>query len=74
MSVFNDSLQASNKITYTQFCNSSSLVLEQPINKAVLKVIDLLGRETKELTNQPLFYIYDDGTVTKKIILEGDIF
>jgi pimeloyl-ACP methyl ester carboxylesterase len=74
LSVFNDSLQASNKITYTQFCNSSSLVLEQPINKAVLKVIDLLGRETKELTNQPLFYIYDDGTVEKKIILEGDIF
>ena len=74
MSVFNDSLQGSNRITYTQFCNSSSLVFEQPINKAVLKVIDLLGRETKELTNQPLFYIYDDGTVKKKIILEGDIF
>ena len=74
MSVFNDSLQASNKITYTQFCNSSFLVFEQPINKAVLKVIDLLGRETKELTNQPLFYIYDDGTFEKKIILEGDIF
>ncbi len=68
-SVFNDSLQASNRITHTQFCNSS-LVFEQPINKLVLKVIDLLGRETKELTNQPLFYIYDDGTVEKKIIIE----
>ena len=45
MSVFNDSLQGSNRITYTQFCNSSSLVFEQPINKAVLKVIDLLENE-----------------------------
>jgi hypothetical protein len=29
-----------------------------------------LGRETKEKKNEPLFYIYDDGTVEKKIILE----
>ena len=68
-SVFNDSLQASNRITYTQFCSSSSL-FEQPNNKAVHKVIDLLGRETKELTNQPLLYIYDDGTVEKRIVIE----
>ena len=37
--------------------------------KELLKVTDLLGRETKQ-TNQPLFYIYDDGAVEKKIILE----
>ena len=34
------------------------------------KKIDFFGRETKGKTNQPLFYIYDDGTVEKKIILE----
>ena len=38
-------------------------------NKELLKVTDLLGRETKQ-TNQPLFYIYDDGTIEKKIIIE----
>ena len=38
-------------------------------NKELLKVTDLLGRETKE-TNQPLFYIYDDGTVEKRIVIE----
>ena len=38
-------------------------------NKEVLKVTDLFGRETKQ-TNQPLFYIYDDGTVEKKLIIE----
>ena len=37
--------------------------------KKLLKIIDILGRKTKE-TNQPLFYIYDDGTVEKKIIIE----
>jgi hypothetical protein len=29
-----------------------------------------LGRESKDLKSQPLFYIYDDGTVEKKIIIE----
>ena len=38
-------------------------------NKKLIKILDILGRETKE-TNQPLFYIYDDGTVEKRIIIE----
>ena len=39
------------------------------IKKELLKVTDLLGRETKR-TNQPLFYIYNDGTVEKRIVIE----
>ena len=38
-------------------------------DRGLLKVTDLLGRETKQ-TNQPLFYIYDDGTVEKRIVIE----
>jgi hypothetical protein len=38
-------------------------------NRKLEKVVDVLGRETKQ-TNQPLFYIYDDGTVEKKMIIE----
>ena len=38
-------------------------------NKELLKITDLFGRETKQ-TNQLLFYIYDDGTVEKKLIIE----
>ena len=41
-----------------------------PNNNQLTKIVDLLGRESKDLKNQPLFYIYDDGTVEKKIILE----
>ena len=45
-------------------------IQEHTTNKELLKVTDLLGRETKGKTNQPLFYIYDDGTVEKRIIIE----
>ncbi|MDG2264171.1 MAG: hypothetical protein P8L19_03865, partial [Flavobacteriales bacterium] len=44
-------------------------IQEQYSNKELLKASDLLGRETKK-TNQLLFYIYDDGTVEKKIIID----
>jgi len=37
--------------------------------KELVKVIDLFGRESKD-KNQLLFYIYDDGTVEKRIIIE----
>ena len=37
--------------------------------RILLKITDLIGRETKQ-TNQPLFFIYDDGTVEKKLIIE----
>ena len=41
-----------------------------PNNKQLIKITDLLGRESEDLKNQPLFYIYNDGTVEKKIIIE----
>ena len=46
-----------------------SAIQEHTTNKELLKVTDLLGRETKQ-TNQPLFYLYDDGTVEKRIVIE----
>ena len=38
-----------------------------PIKKELIMITDLLGRPTKENTNQLLFYIYNDGTVEKKL-------
>jgi hypothetical protein len=35
-----------------------------------LRTIDVLGRKTKGTKNEPLFYIYDDGTVEKRITIE----
>ena len=48
---------------------SGTAIEEQTTNKALLKITDLLGRETKA-TNQLLFYIYNDGTVEKKVVIE----
>ena len=53
---------------FSNNCNATA-IQEHAINKKILKVTNLLGRETKQ-TNQPLFYIYNDGTVEKKIIIE----
>ena len=46
---------------------SDNIIIE---NKEIIKVVDILGRETKEKENELLFYIYDDGTVEKRIIME----
>ena len=35
----------------------------------LVKVIDYLGRESKEI-NRPLIYIYDDGSVEQKVVFE----
>ena len=36
----------------------------------IIKITDILGRETKRKKNELFFYIYNDGTVEKKIIIE----
>ena len=54
---------------YSTNCSGVTFISEYTTNKELLKVIDLLGRETKQ-TNQLLLYIYNDGTVVKKIIIE----
>tara|TARA_B110000196_G_scaffold309614_1_gene311453 strand:- start:129 stop:1061 length:933 start_codon:yes stop_codon:yes gene_type:complete len=51
-------------------CSTTEIVEFDNINKTLLKIIDVLGRETKGTKNQPLLYLYDDGTVEKKIIFE----
>jgi hypothetical protein len=51
------------------YCPNATSVSELNSKRNLLKITDVLGRETKEIKHQPLFYIYDDGTVEKKIIL-----
>jgi hypothetical protein len=38
------------------------------MEKKIIAITDLLGRPTKEIKNQLLFYIYNDGTVKRKLI------
>jgi hypothetical protein len=64
-------LCATRPITLSSYywVNLTTGIQEHTTNKELLKVTDILGRETKG-TNQPLFYIYDDGTVEKRIVIE----
>ena len=50
--------------------NSTSIKDLSVKYKRLVKIIDVLGRSSSNLANQTLFYIYDDGSVEKKILLE----
>ena len=49
--------------------NGTTAINEHNSNKELIKVTNILGRETKGTKNEPLFYIYNDGTVEKRITL-----
>lgn len=49
---------------------SSTSIEENSENNTLLKIVDVMGRETIPKPNTTLFYIYEDGTVEKRIILE----
>ena len=58
------------QLTYN-YCDSTYIgPLPQRINnnKELIMITDILGRPTKEIKNQLLFYIYSDGTIEKKLI------
>jgi exonuclease III len=48
----------------------STTVEIETLNGKLLKVVDILGRKTKPKKNTHLFYIYENGTVEKKIMIE----
>ena len=48
---------------------SNTLEMETK-GKNLIKVVDVLGKETKPKKNTPLFYMYENGSVEKKIVVE----
>ena len=50
--------------------SQSTFIEETYQSSRLIKVLDILGRNSTEKQNCLLFYIYDDGTVEKKIIIE----
>ena len=49
---------------------SSTNIAEEKPERKLLTIKDMLGRESKTKSNSILVYIYDDGTVEKRIIIE----
>ena len=66
----NESLVTDTCILTYNSMPASIVNINESSNKKLIRIIDFVGREVKETKNQPLFYIYDDGTVEKKIIIE----
>ena len=61
----------SNLNTHTSQCvSSTSVLLLDSFKRNLVEIRDVLGKKTKFTINQPLFYIYDDGTVKKRFITE----
>ena len=54
---------------FSNNCDATTSTQEYTTTKQLLKTTDLLVRETKK-TNQPLLYLYDDGTVEKRLVIE----
>lgn len=48
-------------------CNNMNTIDEVFSEKQLIRIVDILGREIKPQKNTPLFYIYDDGSVEKKM-------
>ena len=72
----NDSLvlwQFDAQVYFSTYCfNSCSVGLEElsTTSKQLLKIVDLMGRETTFKPNTPLIYLYDDGSTERVFTIE----
>tara|TARA_B100001093_G_scaffold508406_1_gene570543 strand:+ start:1724 stop:2533 length:810 start_codon:yes stop_codon:yes gene_type:complete len=48
----------------------STVIVDKNIKKNMMKISSYLGQETSFTKNTPLIYIYDDGTIEKKITID----
>jgi hypothetical protein len=67
-------------VAVTVFCDSivklnltitnSTSIEESTNNKKLISITNVLGQKTSFRKNTSLFYIYDDGTVEKRIVIK----
>lgn len=63
----------SSSFSYTDFLNdaeTTGLTNFKPTSKRLLKITNLLGEKVPLKSNDILFYIYDDGSIEKKIFIK----
>ena len=58
------------QLTYDHCQDGWSGPIPKRTDKKLIRVTDLLGKPVTRITNQLLFFIYDDGTIEKKIIIK----
>ena len=54
--------------TYSYISNVSSI--DEVISRKLIAIKDALGKSVEKVANVPLFYIYDDGSVEKRIFVK----
>ena len=55
--------------TFSNNCNPTSVQFSS-IDKKLVKITNLQGKNTRAMPNTPLIYFYSDGTIEKKIFIQ----
>ena len=66
---YNDVIMDSVRIVSLLLSNSN-IYKEEESNKRLVRIIDLHGQKTTYIKRKPLLFIYDDGTIEKRIVIE----
>jgi hypothetical protein len=66
---FHDGPHSQGRI-HTLICTGTTNVEEITRDKELVKIVDQLGREIKRTKNSPMFYIYNDGTTEKRVVID----
>lgn len=61
--------QIDSPTVYSTNCNPSS-TYDMVVNRRLVKIVDVYGREVEPKKNIHLFYIYDDGSIEKRNIIQ----
>ena len=65
-----DSNQIDTQHYFSYNCETVTMVEEYNTTSNLIQIVDIWGRETDIKKNIPLFYIYSDGTIEKRIFIE----
>ena len=65
-----DGLGCVSDTSFINVNNIPSSIIGINNSKSLIKIVDVLGRENKKNKESLLFYIYDDGTVEKRVIVK----
>ena len=57
---------------YWNDCDSTTtdIIIESIKERTLVKIVDILGRETEFNSNKLLFFIFDDGRIEKRYVVE----
>ena len=51
-------------------CDQTTVDVYSSKDQKIIGITDVLGRPSKVVKNKTLFYLYEDGSVEKKIIMD----